>query len=955
MPLQAPNLDDRTFEQLVAEARARIPRYTPEWTNFNEADPGMTLVKLHAWLTETILFRLNKLPDLNYIKFLNLLNVKPRPALAAQAQLSFTLKKLNRPSDPLLVLVPQNTQVSVDDPDLESELIFETDRTLTALNMALAAIIVPGVGSNGLDLVTEYDDKTAETKIPHPFYPFGPTPAPDAVCLLGLLLRPHRQKNQDYSLDRLPEGELNLTAFVPQVFEPAANGDLIRGPNSLDCLFPWQVTAVSEAIVWEIYTGTDPAHDFNQPDVWQKLPAMDETAVLSRSGHIYLDVPGGVPAIPFHKLNRDFWAELGLHKPPTSADELIDDIVAGHLPPEDLDEEVWETLGLKDTAGQPDLADLLTLLGDPLANFDAIVAYLQQNHIKSQLTRFNEVDAEVWLDLAYDPAPVPYEQIWLRARLAGLPDEPPQVSRFALNTLAATAAVTRVEEIVGTSNGRPHQSHSLSKSPILVDSKSGQPYLELEIVPSQGEAEVWHLVDDFFGQGPDSAVFRLNVETGELTFGDGEYGRIPLAGADIIARSYRYGGGAVGNAGPGTITALRSALPDVDSVTNIRAAAGGANAETLDQVKLRAPHDLRHRERAVTGEDFADLALQTPGVRLQRAFALPLTWADATTQPPTLIPGTAGTVTVVILPENRKQETPQPTEDELRLVCAHLNGRRLITTELYVIGPRYLELKKVTVEVTVGRQFDLKAVQDALYDRLLTYFHPLRGGEDGRGWPFGQDIFFGNVYRQLLGIAGVHRVLCLELEPALWAQLAGRLHFAHSAGDVVAVQTMSEGSQLTAVADMQPGGGLRLASTDVAALKAWDVLRLRDTADPTRTEFVRIQSSGSAQTVEPGLLFAHPLGSTEIHKVSLSDAAGQPVGRTLATAAAQRAALLQLNSLEGLAAGQVIRLGLGSSREYQIVRHVPQVCPDVIEVAEGTLVHLPRTAIDLKVSYDPYS
>ncbi|MCA9953096.1 MAG: putative baseplate assembly protein [Anaerolineales bacterium] len=954
MPLQPPNLDDRTFEQLVAEARARIPRYTPEWTNFNDADPGMTLVKLHAWLTETILYRLNKLPDLNYIKFLELLNVRPKPAQAAQAQLSFTLKKLNRPSDPLVVLIPKNTQVGVDDPDLAEELIFETERTLTALNAALAAVIVPGTGTNVLDLVTEYDAKTAETKIPHPFYPFGDNPAVGDVALLGILPRPHRQKNQDYSLDRFPEGELDLTVFVPQVFEESADWDEILGPNSLNCLFPWEVTAVSEAIAWEIYTGTDPANDFGNDDVWQELHVMDETSVLSRSGHVYLDVPGSVPAIPFHKLARSFWEDLGLRKPPTSADELIDDIGNSVLAPEDLDEGTWETLGLGDTVANPALSDLLTLLGDPLVNFDAILDHLKLSRVKSQLTEFDGVEDDVWLDLAYDEAPAPYEQVWLRARLEGVPDEPPQVSRFALNTVVAMAAVTRVEEIVGTSNGRPNQTHTLSKSPVLIDSKIGQPYLELEIAPTQGEAETWQVVDDFFGRGPDSAVFRLDVETGLLIFGDGEHGRIPVAGAEIIARSYRYGGGAVGNAGPDTTTALRSALPDVDSVTNVRAAAGGADAETLDEVKLRAPHDLRHRERAVTGEDFADLALQTPGVGLQRAYALPLTWADATTKPPTLVPDTPGTVTVVILPENKKQETPQPTEDQLRLVCANLNDRRLITTELYVIGPRYLELKRLKVEVTVGRQFDLKRVQEAVYDKLLTYFAPLQGGEDGRGWPFGQDIYFGDVYRQLLGIEGVRRVLCLEIEPELWAHLYGRLQFSHKADDAVGLQTMTVSGQLTATADMQQGGGLQLAPADVAGLKAWDVLRLRDTADPTRTEFVRIQSSGSAQTVEPGLLFKHPLGATEVHKVKLSDASGEPGGRVLAADGGQGDALLRLNTLAGLSAGQVVRLGLGGSREYQLLRHVPKVCPDVIEVADGTLVHLPRTAINLKVTYDPY-
>ena len=84
MPLTPPNLDSRRFDDLVAEARQRIPRYTPEWTNFNDSDPGMTLVKLHAWMTETILFSLNQVPDLNYIAFLNLIGLAPEPARPAR-------------------------------------------------------------------------------------------------------------------------------------------------------------------------------------------------------------------------------------------------------------------------------------------------------------------------------------------------------------------------------------------------------------------------------------------------------------------------------------------------------------------------------------------------------------------------------------------------------------------------------------------------------------------------------------------------------------------------------------------------------------------------------------------------------------------------------------------------------------------------------------------------------
>src|SRR5215203_2541236 len=134
MPLTPPNLDNRRFDDLVAEARQRIPRYTPEWTNFNTSDPGMALVQLHAWMTETILFSLNQVPDLNYIAFLNLIGLTPEPARPARTELTFTLDKLDKPSDPLVVYVPRGVKVAVGDPDLKEEVIFETDVSATAIN-----------------------------------------------------------------------------------------------------------------------------------------------------------------------------------------------------------------------------------------------------------------------------------------------------------------------------------------------------------------------------------------------------------------------------------------------------------------------------------------------------------------------------------------------------------------------------------------------------------------------------------------------------------------------------------------------------------------------------------------------------------------------------------------------------------------------------------------------------
>src|SRR4051812_27672969 len=74
MPIPLPNLDDRTFDDLTAEARSLIPTLQPTWTNHNVTDPGITLIELLAWLTEMLIFQVNQVPPAHYEKFLRLLN-----------------------------------------------------------------------------------------------------------------------------------------------------------------------------------------------------------------------------------------------------------------------------------------------------------------------------------------------------------------------------------------------------------------------------------------------------------------------------------------------------------------------------------------------------------------------------------------------------------------------------------------------------------------------------------------------------------------------------------------------------------------------------------------------------------------------------------------------------------------------------------------------------------------
>ncbi len=92
MPIRPPNLDDRRYADFVSEARRLIPQYCPEWTNLGDADPGMTIVQLFAWMTEMTIFRLNRVPDKTYIHFLNFIGEERRPAAPAVVPVTFSLR-----------------------------------------------------------------------------------------------------------------------------------------------------------------------------------------------------------------------------------------------------------------------------------------------------------------------------------------------------------------------------------------------------------------------------------------------------------------------------------------------------------------------------------------------------------------------------------------------------------------------------------------------------------------------------------------------------------------------------------------------------------------------------------------------------------------------------------------------------------------------------------------------
>jgi len=91
MSLPAPNLDDRRFQNLVDDAKRLVQRRCPEWTDHNVSDPGVTLIETFAYMTDQVIYRLNRVPDRNYIRFLELLGVHLFPPTAARTGVTFWL------------------------------------------------------------------------------------------------------------------------------------------------------------------------------------------------------------------------------------------------------------------------------------------------------------------------------------------------------------------------------------------------------------------------------------------------------------------------------------------------------------------------------------------------------------------------------------------------------------------------------------------------------------------------------------------------------------------------------------------------------------------------------------------------------------------------------------------------------------------------------------------------
>jgi predicted phage baseplate assembly protein len=371
---------------------------------------------------------------------------------------------------------------------------------------------------------------------------------------------------------------------------------------------------------------------------------------------------------------------------------------------------------------------------------------------------------------------------WIRVRWdAGDFDMLPRLARVLLNTTMAAQTVTIRDEKLGSSDGSAGQRFVLTRAPVL----TGQRLMVREpemptgddlttIVQEEGAQAImtipggagkadeiwvtWHEVTDFYASRRRSRHYVFDHIAGVVSFGDGRSGMIPPTDtANIRLSMFKTGGGVRGNKPAGSIVQLKTTIPYLDKVTNHLEAAGGADAESMDSLIARAPTEIRHRRRAVTKEDYEDIArLASPDVA--RALCVPnrdLTEAGNDKRAP-------GKVSVIIVP-NATDPRPQPSRELARRVQRFMSASCPVTATVIVVSAPYLRVD-VRTEIGLRSLEDAATVTSKVQDALRQFLHPLTGGPDGNGWEFGREPHRSDIYGMIEKIPEVGHIRALKLD-----------------------------------------------------------------------------------------------------------------------------------------------------------------------------------------------
>jgi len=337
--------------------------------------------------------------------------------------------------------------------------------------------------------------------------------------------------------------------------------------------------------------------------------------------------------------------------------------------------------------------------------------------------------------------PVEGDLRWLRLRIvSGSFPEPPALDFVRLNAVFASAGQTVRDEVL-TPVSDEEDRLRLAHTPIHDRS------LMLE-VDSGGGFQPWTEVDELSEYGAEDEVFVLDRQAGEVTFGDGLHGKaLPRGFRHVRARTYRWGGGAAGAVKAEAIKSMLGSITFVSGVSNPRPSSGGDDGEPLSETARRGPELIRAHGRAVLPSDYELLALSVPGARVRRIHAMPGRHPQMRTA---LIPGVVGLLVVPPAESGPQSGPPTPDEQTLRAVARHVS-RELAPAgvEIVAAAPVYHSVR-IEAQVRLAAGADRGAVVTRLLEDLDGYLHPLKGGDEGTGWPFGGALRYDALVRRLL-------------------------------------------------------------------------------------------------------------------------------------------------------------------------------------------------------------
>jgi hypothetical protein len=258
-------------------------------------------------------------------------------------------------------------------------------------------------------------------------------------------------------------------------------------------------------------------------------------------------------------------------------------------------------------------------------------------------------------------------------------------------------------------------------------------------------AKQWKPKYDLLGSNADDTDFVVETEsdgTAFLRFGDDARGMRPKSGT-LFTANYRWGNGPAGNVGARALYHIVSGDPDIASVRNPMPAQGGTAAESIEDVRQRAPSAFRTQQRAVTEADYAEVTERKPGV--QQAAAT-FRWT--------------GSWHTVFLTIDRLGGLGVDDPNFKQDIAAHVDRFRMAGHDLEINKPRFVSLE-IEMHVCVRPDYFRSDVKAALLDlfsnRVLPdgrvgLFHPDK-------FSFGQTVYLSPLYaaaQALPGVASVH-------------------------------------------------------------------------------------------------------------------------------------------------------------------------------------------------------